>query len=198
VARLSPEAFADAFTASSRTLWCIAAGVLGRRDLVEDVLQEGAMIALGKLDQFDPGTSFVAWMGRIVRYVALNQARHRQRRAASAAAPEALASVPARADDAAPPPTTPAGDLHPDQTEFDDRVLRALRALDETARSCLLLRTMLDMPYHDIALALDVPEGTAMSHVHRARRSLRETLRDHALAPPRPAAARAETGKARP
>ncbi len=78
--RLTPEAFAEAFVASSRSLWCIAAGVLGDRTGADDVLQEGAMIALAKLDKFDPDTNFLAWMGRIVRYVALNHARRRRRR----------------------------------------------------------------------------------------------------------------------
>jgi len=84
VNRLTPDAFASVFTACSRALWCIAAGVLGTAEQAEDVLQEGAMIALGKLDQFDADTSFVAWMGTIVRFVALNHARRRQRAPMSA------------------------------------------------------------------------------------------------------------------
>ena len=48
--------------------------------------------------------------------------------------------------------------------------------MEETARACLLLRTLQDMPYREIALALDIAEGTAMSHVHRARMAMRERL----------------------
>ena len=40
------------------------------------------------------------------------------------------------------------------------------------------MRTLMDMPYHDISLALNIPEGTAMSHVHRARMNLRSKLAD--------------------
>jgi RNA polymerase sigma-70 factor (ECF subfamily) len=185
---LTAEAFAEAFTANSRVLWCIAAGVLGGRDNVEDVLQDGAVIALGKLDQFDPNTSFVAWMGRIVRYVAMNHGRRRQRARASSADPAALENVPAEPDRTAGA-TTAAGKLPPDQRFFDDQVLAALKGLEEVARSCLLLRTLMEMPYRDISRALDIPEGTAMSHVHRARRHLRQKLRDRA-----PQAAGAEDG----
>ena len=39
------------------------------------------------------------------------------------------------------------------------------------------MRVVLDMPYKEIALAMDVPEGTAASHVHRARAVLRGVLR---------------------
>jgi RNA polymerase sigma-70 factor (ECF subfamily) len=48
--------------------------------------------------------------------------------------------------------------------------------LDEVARACLLLRTVHDMPYKQIAQVLEVPEGTAMSHVHRARQAMRQRL----------------------
>jgi RNA polymerase sigma-70 factor (ECF subfamily) len=175
---LTQEAFADAFMSASRTLWCIAAGVLGSREHADDVLQEAAMIALRKLDQFDPDTSLTAWVGRIVRYVALNQARRRQRTLASAVDPTALETVVQDRMSEGETPTSGRGDLLPDQACFDDDVLAALRGLDETARACLLLRTVMDLPYREISRALDIPEGTAMSHVHRARRSLRAKLKD--------------------
>jgi len=62
---------------------------------------------------------------------------------------------------------------------FDDRVRAALETLPETARQCLLMRTLFDAPYSEIAARLDIPEGTAMSHVHRARRTLREIMAPH-------------------
>ena len=77
MSQLSPEAFASRFTACSRTLWCIATAILGRSGPAEDVLQEAALIALRKLHDFDPDTSFTAWMGQIVRFVALNHGRRR-------------------------------------------------------------------------------------------------------------------------
>ena len=174
--RLNAEGFAEAFTAHSRALWCIAASVLIDRHQAEDVLQEGAIIALQKLDQFQPGTNFLAWMGRIVRFVALNHGRRRQRAMTSPVDPEtieAMAAAPTLLD---PAPTTARGEVAPGQVAFDDNVIDALGVLGETARSCLLLRTLLDMPYREIALALDIPEGTAMSHVHRARSAMRARL----------------------
>ncbi len=174
---MDAEAFADAFVAHARPLWCIAAGVLMNRDLVEDALQEGAVIALGKLDQFEPGTSFIAWMGQIVRFVALNQGRRRRRSRVAVMDPVVLESVAADPAPAAPAPATARGGIDPEQAAFDDEVLAALRGLPETTRACVLLRTVVDLPYREIALALGIPEGTAMSHVHRGRCRLRERLR---------------------
>ena len=77
---------------------------------------------------------------------------------------------------------TAGGELRADQGAFDDQVLACLGALEPTARACLLLRTVLDMRYREMARVLDVPEGTAMSHVHRAKRELRRLMEDQETA----------------
>lgn len=174
MAHLSPDGFADRFNASAQALWCIAAAVVGNSSQADDVLQEAAMIALGKLDQFDPETQFAAWMGRIVRYAALNA--RRRGGLALPVDPERLSETVESPPRSAPPQLSGRGELTPDQSAFDDRVLAALGDLDDTARACLLLRTVMEMPYREMALALDIPEGTAMSHVHRARRTLSRRL----------------------
>ena len=135
-------------------------------------------MALGKLEQFDPETHFNAWMGRFVRNVALNQRRKLGRRATTPTDPEVLAGLPAtNGRGALPvPPVSRYGELRPDQSAFDDRVLAGLQELSGTQRACLLLRTVLDLSYREVASTLEIPEGTAMSHVHRARQALREKL----------------------
>ena len=146
------------------------------------------MIALGKLDQFDPATNFTAWMGRIVRFVALNQARRRKRSPVSSVDPQSIEIIPLSGRMTQPAIESAAlsgrGQLMTGSESFDDRVLTALGHLDEVARACLLLRTLHDMPYKEIALALDIAEGTAMSHVHRARLAMRDRLGQYAPAAP--------------
>ena len=175
MSQLTPDGFGCRFKACSRTLWCIATAILGDANLAEDVLQEAAMIALRKLDNFDPKTSFPAWMGQIVRYVALNHARRRANLRAVPVDPDRLneTTVPVPRDRL---PLNGRGEIAPDQSSFDDRLLAALETLEETPRACLLLRVIQELPYREIARTLDIPEGTAMSHVHRARRALHETL----------------------
>ncbi|MCG3129931.1 MAG: ECF RNA polymerase sigma factor SigH [Phycisphaerae bacterium] len=169
--------FAARFRDAYRTLWLIAGGVLGSRSGIEDVLQEAAAVALSKPDQFQAGTSFRAWMGQIVRFVALNHGRRVQREGANVAE---LDQLPQRS--ASPGPGMPSGRERrwtasdADRLGFDDELLTHLRDLSETARACLLLRTIEGLEYSEISKALDIPEGTAMSHVHRSRRQLRERL----------------------
>jgi RNA polymerase sigma-70 factor (ECF subfamily) len=71
---------------------------------------------------------------------------------------------------------TAGGDLLPSQVAFDDQVLDALRDLAETARACLLMKTVMELDYKHIARVLGIAEGTAMSHVHRARSRMRAAL----------------------
>lgn len=165
--RLSPVGFAALFNEHHRTLWFIAASVLGDRTHAYDAVQEAAMIAMTKLDDFDPSTSFTAWMGQIVRYTALNEGRKLVRTKARGTAQDegytherGLGVRPAPVQDSA----------------FDSKVSEALKGLDERARTCLLLRTVQGLSYAAISTAMGLPEGTVMSHVHRAKAALRDRL----------------------
>jgi RNA polymerase sigma-70 factor, ECF subfamily len=171
-------AFELAVRQSSRTLWSIAAAVLGRRNDAEDVVQEAVIVALGKRGEFSRVENFAAWMAQIVRFVALNRRRSARLRAAegeealqhvAAGTPSADAALPASV-------VNRQGELVAGDRVFDDAVMRALSALDETPRACLLLRVVNELSYREIGHALDIPEGTAMSHVFRARRALMERL----------------------
>jgi RNA polymerase sigma-70 factor (ECF subfamily) len=173
-AGLDAEEFCARLRQSFRTQWLIAVSIVREPMLAEDVVQEAGLIALGKLADFTPGTNFNAWVGRMVRYVALNYARkERKRRSPSL---DALGEGPQAAATAGPAPWAgfKSGVL-------DERIVRELFALQETARACLLLRTVDGLSYAEIAELLDIPEGTAMSHVHRTRLHLRDRLSD--LAP---------------
>jgi RNA polymerase sigma-70 factor (ECF subfamily) len=171
--------FAAQFQSSFRVLWLVAVGIIGDASLAEDVVQEAAIIALGKLDQFRTGTNFTAWTSQIVRNVARNRARRERRHHATVTDPSAIDERPSSLG---PTPEASRQGIVPggaeEQRRFDDRILRALRDVGEVARACLLLRTLEGLEYAEISRLLEIPEGTAMSHVHRTRRYLRDRLAD--------------------
>lgn len=173
---LTPAEFAGLFERASRKLWGVAVAIVGDGQAAEDIVQEAAAIALGKLDQFDPSTSFGAWMAQIVRFVAMNERRRVHRQRTSPSDPAAMAHHADGRTPRGPTPVDRGGGLRAGQDAFDDAMTRALESLTEIARSCLLLRTVLDLPYAEIAELLGVPEGTAMSHVHRSRAAMRRLL----------------------
>ncbi|MBK8101287.1 MAG: RNA polymerase sigma factor [Planctomycetes bacterium] len=169
------------FSAAAASLWTLAAGVLGHRTHAEDVLQEAAMIAWQKRSTFTPGTSFRAWMGRIVRFVAQNHRRRQRRRRTESVANDDLDTAPAPTRSMTPNEGTGWTD---DPLDFSDPVFAALQQLKPIARACLLLKVVGDHDYREIAALLGIPEGTAMSHVSRARTTLAGLL----TAEPRPRA----------
>jgi RNA polymerase sigma-70 factor (ECF subfamily) len=168
------DAFAALLNPARPRMFLVALAIVADRTEAEDVLQDATITGLNKFraGEFATGSNFDAWMGQITRFTALN-ARRAQRSApptmgdaserlsggtnGSANGHHASAAKPYDADDA--------------------RALReALDALPETARLCLLLRIVGGLPYSTIANIAQVPEGTAMSHVHRAQRAVRQSL----------------------
>jgi RNA polymerase sigma-70 factor (ECF subfamily) len=69
--------------------------------------------------------------------------------------------------------------LNPD--DLDERLKKALEDLQEEYQMVLLLWAVEDLSYKEIADVLDVPIGTVMSRLHRARQKLSAQLRSYAL-----------------
>lgn len=170
---MTADDFAQSFEQSFRSLWVIAFAITHDRAGAEDIVQEAAVVALGKLADFRPDTSFTAWMSQIVRFVALN--RSRKDRRARPTDHEQLDAHRARVEETVAA-LSKSGQLRALEDHFDDDVVRGLKELAPIARACLLLRTIEELEYTEIARLLEIPEGTAMSHVHRARAQMRRAL----------------------
>src|SRR5215475_7939692 len=87
---LTAEEFTARFQSGARTLWTLAAGLLGDPAEAEDVCQEAFLAAYDKRAQFDAGSDFLAWIGHFVRNLAANEVRKRARRKTASADPLAL------------------------------------------------------------------------------------------------------------
>ncbi|MCA9266000.1 MAG: RNA polymerase sigma factor [Planctomycetales bacterium] len=170
-------------------LTLVAAGIIRDRTHAEDIVQEAALIGLRKLNEFSRGTNFSAWLTEIVRRCAWNYSRKQRNRATHATDPAALDQSAAsdspsgwigstRRADATGATVFPGNtlDLSDYQTDFDDELMHALQSVSEDARCCLLLRVVGQLTYTEISELLQMPEGTAMSHVHRSKVMLRRFL----------------------
>lgn len=191
---ITRDEFAGLLRAHWSVLWAVGAGVMGSRERASDALQEASLVALGKLDEFTPGTSFVHWMSQIVRFTALNHAR-KHKRGIDLGTVSSGAGTNERGggergsviESAAAQSTVVEGSqavvvsgrglsVDADRAGLDDELSRALGQVGEDARTCLIMRVVLEMTYKEIASCLGIPENTAMSHVHRARKQIQEKL----------------------
>lgn len=162
------------FRSSFRALWLTAVAIVGDSATAEDVVQEAAVIALSKLDAYESGTNFAAWAGQIVRNVAFNRARSERRRRSASGAYADHQTWRSPGTDSDGRSAVREGQLEID--DFSRRVMIALGDVADIPRACLLLRTVEGLSYGEISALLEIPEGTAMSHVHRTRLAMREKL----------------------
>jgi RNA polymerase sigma-70 factor (ECF subfamily) len=157
--------------------------MLGSREEAEDVSQETFLNLHRHGQRFRSEARFSTFVYRVAVNAALNRRRSLGR---SRARHEGLAALQAAGDE------LPAGPRGPEDSaagrEVQDRVQAALRKLPESLRAALVLYDIEGLPYGEISHVLGVAEGTVKSRIHRARRALRDELRDFVKAaePPDP------------
>jgi RNA polymerase sigma-70 factor (ECF subfamily) len=175
---MDPEEFAAHYRKAYPRLHLVALGIIGDRTHAHDIVQEAAVIALQKADRFIAGASYVAWLSEIVRRCSLNYANKVRGRRTNAADPELLAQT--KEDEGigldSLPINSTTGELVDAQGDLDDAMVHALNEIHTDARCCFLLRVVQNLSYAEISELIQIPEGTAMSHVHRSRRQLKRIL----------------------
>lgn len=127
----------------------------------EDLAQDVMLRAFRSWSSYTPGTNVRGWLYTILFSAHTDGLRRRMR---------SVKTVELSGPGPAVPPAQDA--LH----SGHETLLRALRGLPQPFRRALLLRDVRDLSYHEIARALGVPLGTAMSRVHRGRARLRKSL----------------------
>lgn len=81
-----------------------------------------------------------------------------------------------------PPPAWNLASL--DWEHVDSRITKAIESLDPDSRTALLLWGVEGMKYREIADMLNIPVGTVMSRLHRARKKIADQLKDTEFASP--------------
>ena len=143
----------------------------------EDLVQETFLKALRGFDSFEPGSNFKAWIFRILRNTYLtSRAGLAARRtvALEDELSESSESGPAQYPEAAIDRQTPETNLF----QLADRAAlqAAMEALPPPLLEVILLCDVEEMKYREIATTLEIPIGTVMSRIARARVALRAAL----------------------
>jgi RNA polymerase sigma-70 factor, ECF subfamily len=137
----------------------------------EDLVQDTLVRAFRAIDRFD-GRYPRAWLLTILRNTHVNRLRKRR---PDLLEDELAQRLPARGADGREDGTSERA-LH---GSFDPLVRNALAALSANHRAVIALVDLDGLTYQEAAEMLEVPVGTVMSRLHRARRKVREQLEDH-------------------
>lgn len=147
----------------------------------EDLVQDTVVKAMRARDQFEPGTNLKAWLLRILTNTFINRYRRggleRDLFDGPDADPLTDGWVGATTMRAMRDPETQA--LSP---LVEAEVQRALDELPAEFRLAVVLSDIEELSYKEIADAMGCPIGTVMSRLHRGRKMLQKTLREHAVA----------------
>lgn len=149
-----------------RSAYLFGLQLMRDREEALDVAQEATLRVLSSLERFDAERPLRPWLLRITRNLVHDRWRRRRNRTEVALSEELLAE---------PENVDPEQRL--ERLERQRLVWRELAALPEDAREIVVLRDYRDLTYAEIAGVLDVPLGTVMSRLHRARARLGDRVR---------------------
>jgi RNA polymerase sigma-70 factor, ECF subfamily len=169
--------FAIACLPHQGEMYGVAMRICRDPDTAKDLVQETLLRAMVAWHSFEPGSNLRAWLFRILTNAFINGYRKRRRhqRFSTERPGDALAALYGRDQD------------HTDDLEVElfgnqlsDEVHAALDQLGADYRDVVERADLRGEKYKDIAAALQVPIGTVMSRLFRARRVLETELAPYA------------------
>lgn len=153
-------------------LYRTALRITGRDAAAEDAVQETYLRAWRFYPQYKEGTNFKAWIFTILSSVVINTGRRESRAPVatdwSEGEPEASQEVQYLSAD----------DLDGIGQRVGDTAREALHKMPADLRIVFLLSSVDELSYKEISEAVDIPMGTVMSRLFRARAFLRKELTD--------------------
>jgi len=156
-------------------LYNLARWLAKNSDDAQDLVQETILKALKARDQFQGGTTLTAWLYKILRNTFIDGYWKRQR--------EPLGEGQgAQISEPADEPEFLFHDAAMDRLRrfVAADINRALETLPEVWRTTILLAEVEGLNWEEVAEVMGCPLGTVQSRIFRARRLLRQLLKDYA------------------
>jgi RNA polymerase sigma-70 factor, ECF subfamily len=149
-------------------LWRFALRLTRHDADAQDLVQRCYLRALERRHQWQSGTSLLSWLFAIMHSIWINELRSAQRRRegnlGSEDSFENIEDVSGAAD--------------PEYQMLCKQVVQSVQALPEAQRVVMILIAVEGLSYRETADALDIPIGTVMSRLARARLTLGQQFLD--------------------
>jgi len=154
----------------NQRLFRVARGILADDAEAEDVAQEAWLRAFRELSRFRGEALFSTWLTRIACHDALARVHKRRR----------LVPITGGGDGGGEPPEPPAETPGPERDlenrELQDLLRAAVEVLPDPLRAVFCLREIEQLSTEQTADALGLTVENVRVRLHRAKRSLRQTL----------------------
>ncbi|SAL72644.1 ECF subfamily RNA polymerase sigma-24 factor [Caballeronia udeis] len=150
-------------------LWAFALRISGDRHDAEDLVQRACVRALERAHQLQPDTDPLSWMFSIVHSTWINELRARSVRKRSSMEWD---------DDFLENVADPV-DKSPETQLMHSQIISAVERLPEAQRVVMLLVAVEGLSYQEAADVLEVPIGTVMSRLSRARQAVGALFNTH-------------------
>ena len=164
----SQPAFEQIVRRYQRPVISLIVRMTGDHAQAEDLAQETFVKAFRHLKSFDPARRLSSWLFRIAHNTTLDALRKLK--------PEVLELDGLREGDRHRDPAAPAVPDPLEQAALGEALNQALLSLRPEYRAAIALRYDQDLPFDEIGHILGVPEVTARTYVHRARKELARSL----------------------
>lgn len=161
-------AFSEIVKRYQRAVYRVAFGLARNASDADDLAQETFVKAYQAIGRFRLGEPMFPWLARIATNQALSLFRRRKRRPETPLEPLVEAGRQWGVED---DPVE-----HTAEREQHRHLQEAFDQLKPEHRAVLVLRVVEDLSYDDIAQSLNVPIGTVMSRLSRARAELKVRL----------------------
>jgi len=158
---LSADQFHELVDTHGPTLYRVAYRMVGNRHDAEDIVQEALRSVWNSRDRFDAQQNERAWLLSILRRRVIDRWRKRKQ-------PTSLTDH----DEKTPPLVAP----EPPDEELSDEMQKALSCLSTELREAILLVVVGELTHQEAADLLNIPLGTVLSRVSRARKKLYQLL----------------------
>lgn len=164
------RAFDELYNRHSRRLTGFLLRQLGGdEERAADLTQDAFLRVWSKRERYKPDGGFLTWLFSIAYNLLKNEYRHSDY--SNAYLQHVLHTQDGSRDE----------DISTslDNKAFDDALQKELRGLDPQSRMLFSLRYEEDMPIGQIAMIMDIPEGTVKSRLHTLIQKLKEKLNSY-------------------
>jgi RNA polymerase sigma-70 factor (ECF subfamily) len=175
------EDFEAGVLAQLDSLYRTALRLTRNQQEAEDLVQETMLKAFRFANSYHPGTNLRAWLFRILNTSAINRYRKQATHPATTSLPEGEDFyLYNRIRDMSGQELSAGAEEEVLSKYLDDDVYKALNDLPINFRMPIILADIEGLSYKEIAQALQIPIGTVMSRISRARRQLQKSLWQYA------------------